>query len=88
MNEQLTLNDGTVIAPAHAIEADGTLWVYIDGGMTLAEVFGLLCDPLKTERITADRYGDITVHEGFTDLFCITREDDGQVNAGLKRGAD
>ena len=84
--ETLTLNDGTVFDPAHAIEVNGILWVYLDGGLTLEEAFELLADPDKTSTITGNAYGVSTVFEGYTDLFCIRREDDGQVNAGLKKG--
>jgi hypothetical protein len=84
--ETLTLNDGTVFDPAHAIEVNGILYVYLDNGITLAEAFELLADPEKTSVITGNAYGNITTYEGYTDLFCIRREDDGQVNAGLKKG--
>lgn len=87
MEQILILSDGTVLAPAHAILAGSVLYVYIDaGGMTLAEAFALLNDPEKTGTIVANEYGEITTYEGYTDLYCITREDDGRVNAGLKMG--
>lgn len=86
MEQILILNDHTVLEPAHAILGGGVLWVYIDGGMTMAEAFGLLSDPEKTCRIEAKEYGAETLYEGYADLFCITREDDGRINAGLKRG--
>ena len=85
MDQLLILNDGTRLFPAHAIVAGGVLWVYLDGGLTLAEAFEVLNDQEKTCRITADEYGTVTVYEGYTDLFCIRKEDNGQVNAGLKR---
>ena len=80
--EKLILNDGTEL-PAHAILASSILWVYLDGSITLAEAFELLINPEKTERIVAEYYGDTTVYEGYTDLFCIRREADGSINAGL-----
>ena len=89
MNQKLTLNDGTVFSPAHAFAAGGTLWIYIDDPeVTLAEAFEQLNDPEKTGKITADEYGSISEYTGFTDLYCIRREDYGQVNAGLKRAVD
>ena len=86
MEQFLILNDHTILNPAHAILAGGVLWVYIEGGMTLAEAFEQLSDPEKTCRIEAKEFGTETLYEGYTDLFCITREDDGRINAGLKRG--
>jgi hypothetical protein len=89
MNQKLTLNDGTVFSPAHAFAAGGTLWIYIDDPeVTLAEAFEQLNDPEKTARITSEEYGNETIFTGFTELFCIRKEDYGQVNAGLKRAVD
>ena len=86
MGQILILNDGTILTPAHAIRAGGVLYVYIDSVMTLADAFGLLNDPEKTGKIEANEYGEITTYEGYTNLYCITREDDGRINAGLKWG--
>lgn len=88
MAQMLILNDGTILDPAHAILAGGVLCVYIDGNLTLEEAFSLLIDPEKTFRITSQEFGVVTEYERFTDLFCIRREDNGQVNAGLKKVVD
>ena len=88
MEQKLTLNDGTVLNPAHAILSNSILWVYIDAQITLAEAFELLNDPDKTNVIISDSYGTETEYMGFTDLFCITRENNGQVNAGLKKAVE
>jgi len=85
MGQNLTLNDGTTLEPAHAIEAGGVLWIYLDGGIEMAAAFELLNDPEKTGRITADDFGAVELYEGYTDLFCIRKEITGQVNAGLKK---
>jgi len=85
MDQILILNDGTRLFPAHAIEDGYVLWVYLDGGVKLNEAFELLSVPEKTEKIKANNYGSLTEYTGFTDLFCIRREDNGQVNAGLKK---
>lgn len=83
--QKLTLNDGTVIVPARVILSAGTLWFYIDKPMTLAEAFALMDDPDKTRRIQADNDGEIINYVGYTNLFCIRKEDDNQVNGGLKK---
>ena len=88
MAQMLILNDGTILDPAHAILASGVLWVYLDGNLTLEDAFVLLIDPDKTAKITSQEFGIVTEYEGYTDLFCIRREDNGQVNAGLKRVVD
>lgn len=85
MQEKITLNDGTVIEPAHAIQAAGALWIYIDRESTMQEAFDMLSDRERTRRITAESYGEVNRHVGFTDLFCIRMETDGTVNAGLRK---
>jgi hypothetical protein len=85
MSQKLILNDGTILDPAHAIEAGGVLWVYLDCEITLAEAFELLNDPGKTSKIVTDEFGVVNTYTGYSDMFCIRREDDGQVNAGLKK---
>ena len=82
----LTLNDGTELTPAHAVAVNGILWVYLDNGITLADAFALLNDPEKTAVIRMNEYGQESEFDGYTDLFCIRREDDGQVNAGIRKG--
>ena len=37
----------------------------------------------KTARIEQDAYGSVTAFEGYTDLFCLRREDDGMITGGL-----
>ena len=86
MQETLTLNDGSFILKARAIVDGRTLWFYVEhDGATLGEIFELMNDPEKTATITADEYGVVTEYQGFTDLFCIRKEENGQINGGLKK---
>lgn len=85
---ELILNDGTVLSQAYAILSSGIMWVYMDGGLTLAEAFELLIDPDKTVKIKSDAFGEEKEYEGYTELFCIRKEDNGQVNAGLRKAVD
>ena len=85
IQEKITLNDGTVIEPAHAIQAAGALWIYIDRASTMQEAFDTLSDRNRTLRITAESYGEVNRYTGYTDMFCIRRETDGTVNAGLRK---
>ena len=87
--EKLILSDGTEILDAHAIADGKTLWFYVQhDGYTLGEIFELMNDPEKTETITADEFGTMTEYQGFTDLFCIRKEDNGQINGGLKKAVN
>jgi len=81
--QKLTLNDGTVLENSHVILNGSTLWFYLTG-ITFTETFNVMNDASRTETITADSFGDVTAYEGFTDLFCLRREDDGMITGGLK----
>ena len=85
MDQTLKLNDGTVLSPAHAIQSGNTLWVYIDCCITLTEAFEMLNDQQKTSKITEQYAGASNEYVGYTDLFCIRREENGEVNAGLHK---
>lgn len=85
MNQILILNDGTRLFDSHVIQDGTVLWVYLNKSLTLAEAFGVLNDPERTVRIVANEYGQENEYEGFTDLFYIRKEDNGQVSAGLKK---
>lgn len=82
--EKLTLADGTQIEPAHVIADGGTLWFYLENGISFADAYTAMADPNKTSRITADRFGESKTYDGFTDLFCL-RKDDDTISGGLKR---
>lgn len=82
MNETLILNDGTQLN-GHAIETDGTLWLYLNAG-TMGDVFSLLNDPEKTKVIKASQYGAEKAYKGYKHLFCI-REETTQISAGLRK---
>ena len=87
--KKLILTDGTEILDARAIADGNTLWFYVDQeGATLGGIFELMNDPEKTETITADEFGAVTEYLGFTDLFCIRKEDSGQINGGLKKAVN
>ena len=83
--EELILNDGTRI-PGHAIRTDDILWIYIDR-MEIGVAFNYLYDSRKTSRIQCRTEGTegTDVYIGFTKLFTVTEENDGSLNAGLKK---
>ena len=88
MEQKLILNDGTVLENTTALVASGTLWVYIESEITLGEAVALLNDPEKTAVMTEVEFGNEKIYTGYTDLFCVRREDNGQVNAGLKKAVE
>lgn len=83
--QTLTFKDGTVVEDANALLSGDVLFVYMNGGLTMEYVFNLLNDPEKTDRITSVAYGAEQTYEGYTDLFCIRKEENGEVNAGLRK---
>ena len=86
--ETLILNDGTTISNVETMTAVVGLWIHIFRGMNLSEAFVLFSDQSKTSRIVSDktephRPDDNTVYEGYTKLFMIKQEDDGEIVIGL-----
>ena len=86
MDEQLTLNDGTVLA-GYCIQDGSNLFVYLYE-KTMALAYPDLSDAQKTGMIRADQYDETAYYSGFDHLYCISEEDGGMVSAILKRGAD
>ena len=85
MNQQLTLNDGTVLENSSVAEAGNILWLYVYADITFADLFALLNDPEKARRVTAVFGESKTTYRGFKELFCIRKEDGGFVSAGLRK---
>ena len=81
---KLIMNDGTEINNAEAFVNSGVLWVYIYSQMTFAKAFGILNSQAKTRIIRAVN-GATTTFTGYTNLFCLRKEDDGSISAGLKK---
>lgn len=80
--QTLTLNDGTVLQNSHVLRDRNILWFYLQE-ITFAGAFELMANAEKTARIEQDAYGSVTAFEGYTDLFCLRREDDGMITGGL-----
>lgn len=81
---KLTLNDGTELDGAYALENGGTLTAYLPG-MTLADGFSLLNDPEKTKKIRAEQYGQEITFSGFRYLFSLREEPGGLLSAGFRK---
>lgn len=87
--ETLTMNDGTVIKNADTFRAVVGLWVHIRSGFSINDAFVLFSDPAKTSRIVTDKVepykpDEPITYEGFTNLFSIRQDDDGEIVIGLK----
>jgi hypothetical protein len=81
----IKLKDGTVLENSYVILSGGVLYVYVQGGCTLAEVFDLLIDPVCTEKITALAAGGETEYTGYTKLISVRDEENGQITASLRK---
>ena len=83
--ETLELNDGTVLENSNAHMDADRLYVYIRDGSSLAEVFNLLIDPEKTERIIRRAPELETVFDGYETLIAVKDEEIGMITAILKK---
>ena len=81
----ITLNDGTVLKNSYVILSGSLLYVYVQDGSTLADVFGLLIDPEKTAKITALAAGGETEYTGYTKMISVRDEETGQSTASLRK---
>ena len=81
----LTLNDGTVLLDSNVYQDENRLYVYINNGDGMKEVFDLLIDPEKTQRIERKATGIDDIFEGFTKLINVTDEGNGMITAVLKK---
>jgi hypothetical protein len=81
----IKLKDGTVLENSYVILSGNTLYVYIQDGKTLADVFALLIDPAKTARITTTGNGGNAKYNGYTKLISVRDEENGTITAVLKK---
>lgn len=70
----IELADGTILENTYVRESSGKLWFYVQNGMSIQEVFALMSDPEKTERIIQN---DDTEHPvvGYVNIYSIQRND-------------
>ena len=83
--ETLTLNDGTILERSNIIE-DRELYVYVQNGMTIGNVFNILYDPEKSSEIvyTMNTGTEIT-YTGYTKLIAVRDEGRGLITAVLRK---
>lgn len=83
--ETLTLNDGTVLDNSNVYPDENSLYVYVENGFGLREVFELLIDEEKTQTIIRNTWGQITEFEGYTKLTAVRDEGKGLITAVLRK---
>lgn len=83
--ETLTLNDGTVLEHSSIIES-GDLFVYVQNGMTIGDVFNAMYDPEKTSKIVYTmNNGTSITYTGYTKLIAVRDEGHGLITAVLRK---
>lgn len=85
MDERLTLNNGTVLENSHVLESSGCLFVYIQSGNSMREVFDLLDEPENTKKIVESRSGTERSFKGYKRLTSVSDEGGGLISAVLKK---
>ena len=84
MQENLTMNDGTVLENASAI-LSGDLFVYIHDS-DLQTVFDLLIDPDNTQKIIYTQINGTSIaYVGYKKLIAVRDEGNGLITAVLRR---
>ena len=85
MDGKLTLSDGTELEYSTVTQAGRILWVYCYARISFGDLFALLNDPEKVAEISMSQGSQVTWYDGFTELFCIRKEDAGFLSAGLRK---
>lgn len=80
--QQVTLNDGTVIDNARAIESNDRLFVYCDG-LDIKTGFDKFYE--NTMTVVAESYEERRVYTGYGVLYSVSAEY-GNCNVALKKG--
>lgn len=89
MQENLKLNNGTVFNNSYAIFSSPYLFLYINDGSSLQDVFDLLIVPANTEQIVyTQNNGDAITYAGFEKLICVRDQENGMITAMLRRTSD
>lgn len=85
MEQKLVLNDGTELLNSSVSEDGDILWVYVYADISFGDLFALLNDPEKVKKIVATFGSSVTTYTGFSELFCIRKENAGFISAGLRK---
>lgn len=84
--QTLTLNDGTVLENSHAIESGDMLFIYVENGSTISQVFEIFINPDKTKKITFTNIDSSQITwRGYKRLMDVRDEEHGLITAMLKK---
>ena len=82
---KITLADGTVIQDAYAMLVNNDLFIYISGNEDIRAMWDLLSNTRKTKRIRSQAFGADDTYLKYTDIRGMSKEDDGSINARLRK---
>ena len=82
---KITLADGTVIQDAYAMPVNNDLFIYISGNEDIRAMWDLLSNTRKTKRIRSQAFGTDETYLKYTDIRGMSKEDDGSINARLRK---
>ena len=85
MDMFITLADGTRIENAETLETDGNLFLYFHGKRDMKALFNTFQDAVKTLMITAERFGIVYVHEGYTHMIAIREESTDLITVTMRK---
>ena len=81
--ETLTFTNGQTVS-GHCLESGGKLWLYMNG-ISFSDAIQLLLVPENFSTIRALRYGSESSITGYAHFYCISEENSGMINAGIKK---
>lgn len=84
--QSITLKDGTELSNSYVIQDGHNLYVYISNGLSFKQVFGLLSETERTEKIEKTTLsGTIETYTDYTDLIALRNEGNGLITAVLAK---
>ena len=85
MDWGLTLNNGSELANSYALLVGTDLFLYIQNGYGIKDVFDLLIVPENTEQIIyTQNNGESVTYNGYTQLIAVRDEGNGLITAILR----
>lgn len=83
--EKLILNTGTEIEKGSLIESNGSLFVYVENGFNIKQVFDSFYDSEATKKIIYSMDGAESVYKGYKKLVSVRDEGNGLITAILRK---
>lgn len=83
--EKLILKTGTEIEKSSVIESNENLFIYVENGFNIKQVFDSFYDSEATEKIIYSMDGEESVYEGYNKLVSVRDEGNGLITAVLRK---